>query len=230
MEPGRELQPTEERAPDEGGAATRARKVAALQAKIGGLEAQLVENRRKEEEIRGQLKSVVGFFLQGGQMCLSRLYSRGVSCAFIKGRMTFHHMIISYFVTFPVMSRTHPLRPSHHFCHSFHLHESYSKSHPSFLFIHIIFTHLQKRKKKTKPTLSLCSLLHHTLLIRTLTHPIPHPLRTSSPETTVQNHITLLHTYNQIRDIGTGLMGIIAENRGVRVRDVYREFGVGETD
>jgi len=33
-----------------------------------------------------------------------------------------------------------------------------------------------------------------------------------------------------MRDIGTGLMGIIAENRGVRVRDVYAEFGVAVKD
>jgi hypothetical protein len=83
MEPGRELPPTGESAQDEGGAATRARKAAALQAKIGGLEAQLVENRRKEEEIRGQLKSVVDFFRSGStdvKRCL---------LFFQKGRMTF---------------------------------------------------------------------------------------------------------------------------------------------
>ncbi|KAL8744992.1 MAG: hypothetical protein Q9190_002833 [Brigantiaea leucoxantha] len=47
---------------------------------------------------------------------------------------------------------------------------------------------------------------------------------------TVNNHIRLLHTYNEIRDIGTGLMGILAENRGVRLRDVYDDFGVDEKD
>ncbi|KAI4165767.1 MAG: hypothetical protein LQ342_000710 [Letrouitia transgressa] len=47
---------------------------------------------------------------------------------------------------------------------------------------------------------------------------------------TVNKHIELLHTYNEIRDVGTGLMGIIADNRGVRVKDVYRDFDVGEKD
>jgi hypothetical protein len=46
----------------------------------------------------------------------------------------------------------------------------------------------------------------------------------------VKKHIQLLHRYNEIRDIGTGLMGIIAENRGVRVKDMYEEFGVGLDD
>jgi Swi5 len=46
------------------------------------------------------------------------------------------------------------------------------------------------------------------------------------PQQTVKSHINLLHTYNEIRDIGQGLMGMVADNRGVRVRDVYEEFGV----
>lgn len=54
--------------------------------------------------------------------------------------------------------------------------------------------------------------------------------RNPDAASTVQKHIALLHTYNEMRDIGTGLMGIIADNRGVRVRDVYRDFGVGESD
>ncbi|MCJ1304945.1 hypothetical protein MMC08_007758 [Hypocenomyce scalaris] len=50
-----------------------------------------------------------------------------------------------------------------------------------------------------------------------------------SPSTatqTVQNHIHLLHIYNQIRDIGTGLFGMIADNKGVQVKDVYGDFGL----
>lgn len=43
-------------------------------------------------------------------------------------------------------------------------------------------------------------------------------------------HIKLLHNYNEIRDIGQGLMGIIADNRGVRVSEVYRDFDLGEGD
>ncbi|MCJ1293841.1 hypothetical protein MMC34_005397 [Xylographa carneopallida] len=51
-----------------------------------------------------------------------------------------------------------------------------------------------------------------------------------TPETTVKQHIALLHTYNEIRDVGQGLLGMVAENRGVRIRDVYAEFGVAEGD
>jgi hypothetical protein len=34
---------------------------------------------------------------------------------------------------------------------------------------------------------------------------------------TVKKHIKLLHEYNDIRDVGQGLIGMIAENRGVRI-------------
>jgi len=54
--------------------------------------------------------------------------------------------------------------------------------------------------------------------------------RTKDPQATVKAHIKLLHDYNEIRDIGQGLMAIIADNRVVRVSDVYRDFDVGEGD
>lgn len=54
--------------------------------------------------------------------------------------------------------------------------------------------------------------------------------RTKDPQATVKTHIKLLHDYNEIRDVGQGLMGIMADNRGVRVRDVYQDFDVGEGD
>ncbi|KAL3424744.1 DNA repair protein swi5 sae3 [Phlyctema vagabunda] len=47
---------------------------------------------------------------------------------------------------------------------------------------------------------------------------------------TVKNHIKLLHDYNDIRDVGQGLVGMIAENRGVRIGELYDEFGVGLKD
>lgn len=46
----------------------------------------------------------------------------------------------------------------------------------------------------------------------------------------VQRHIRLLHEYNEIKDIGQGLMGLIAEARGVRQVEVQRDFGIGEGD
>lgn len=56
------------------------------------------------------------------------------------------------------------------------------------------------------------------------------PQRTKDPHATVKAHIKLLHDYNEIRDIGQGLMGIIADNRGLRVSDVYRDFDIAEGD
>lgn len=47
---------------------------------------------------------------------------------------------------------------------------------------------------------------------------------------TVKTHIKLLHDYNDIRDIGQGLIGMIADNRGVRIGDLYEEFGVDVKD
>ncbi|KZF22570.1 Swi5-domain-containing protein [Xylona heveae TC161] len=56
------------------------------------------------------------------------------------------------------------------------------------------------------------------------------PHTPSSAQDTIKQHISLLHQYNDMRDIGTGLLGLIAENRGVRVRDVFEEFGLAEDD
>jgi len=43
----------------------------------------------------------------------------------------------------------------------------------------------------------------------------------------ITRHIKLLHHYNEIRDVGQGLMGLIAESRGVRIKEVQDDFGVG---
>lgn len=47
---------------------------------------------------------------------------------------------------------------------------------------------------------------------------------------TVKKHITLLHDYNDIRDVGQGLIGMIADNKGVRIGELYEEFKVGLKD
>jgi len=48
----------------------------------------------------------------------------------------------------------------------------------------------------------------------------------------VREHIGLLQSYNEIRDVGQQLIGVIAENRGVSLGAIYRdnEFGVGHND
>jgi hypothetical protein len=52
----------------------------------------------------------------------------------------------------------------------------------------------------------------------------------STANVVIKEHITLLHRYNEIKDIAQGLMGLIAEGRGVRVKVVMEEFGMGEGD
>lgn len=46
----------------------------------------------------------------------------------------------------------------------------------------------------------------------------------------IKEHIQLLHRYNEIKDIGLGLMGMVAEKRGVKQAVVMEDFGVGEKD
>ncbi|KAL2013529.1 hypothetical protein VTN00DRAFT_1054 [Thermoascus crustaceus] len=55
-------------------------------------------------------------------------------------------------------------------------------------------------------------------------------LKSDEPAKTVQRHIRLLHAYNEIKDVGQGLMGLIADARGVRQVDVQSEFGVAAND
>ncbi|KAK0372605.1 hypothetical protein CLIM01_10048 [Colletotrichum limetticola] len=49
---------------------------------------------------------------------------------------------------------------------------------------------------------------------------------------TVAKHVKLLREYNQIKDVGQQLMGMVAEKRGVTVGSLYetREFGIGPKD
>ncbi|KIW09061.1 uncharacterized protein PV09_00010 [Verruconis gallopava] len=43
----------------------------------------------------------------------------------------------------------------------------------------------------------------------------------------IKQHIRKLHEYNEVRDIAQGLIGMIADRRGMRVVDVQAEFGIG---
>ncbi|KAK6362157.1 hypothetical protein TWF730_005854 [Orbilia blumenaviensis] len=47
---------------------------------------------------------------------------------------------------------------------------------------------------------------------------------------TIQQHIKLLHDFNEIRDVGLHLIGMIADERGVGLKQVLGEFGVTEKD
>ncbi|KAK6506823.1 hypothetical protein TWF481_005283 [Arthrobotrys musiformis] len=50
------------------------------------------------------------------------------------------------------------------------------------------------------------------------------------PKSTIQQHIKLLHDFNEIRDVGLHLIGMIADERGVGLKEVLGEFGVTEKD
>lgn len=45
-----------------------------------------------------------------------------------------------------------------------------------------------------------------------------------------KKHIKLLHEYNEIKDVGQGLMGLIADQRGLRIVEVQDDFGIGSKD
>ncbi|KAL3465773.1 Swi5-domain-containing protein [Aspergillus heterothallicus] len=52
----------------------------------------------------------------------------------------------------------------------------------------------------------------------------------NDPFETVKRHIRLLHEYNEIKDVGQGLISLIADARGMRQAEVQKEFGVAEQD
>ncbi|KAK5115899.1 hypothetical protein LTR62_000355 [Meristemomyces frigidus] len=52
----------------------------------------------------------------------------------------------------------------------------------------------------------------------------------SSANAVIKEHIFLLHKYNEMKDIGQGLMGLVAEQRGVRVSEVMEGFDMGKKD
>jgi hypothetical protein len=53
---------------------------------------------------------------------------------------------------------------------------------------------------------------------------------TAAANKLVKDHIKLLHEYNEIKDVGQGLMGLIADQRGVRIVEVQDEFGLDSND
>jgi len=55
-------------------------------------------------------------------------------------------------------------------------------------------------------------------------------LSNPNSDVTVKKHIKLLHDYNEIRDVGLGLIGLIAENRHCSVQEVMAEFGLNPND
>ena len=108
-------------------------------------------------------------------------------------------------------------------------------------------TALQTRKATLEQTLSdLKAERLHLATQAKLPSGLPLPTTTSSGEalpedellasalksssTVIKGHISLLHKYNEIKDIGQGLMGLIADKRDCRVVGVMEEFGVGEGD
>ena len=53
---------------------------------------------------------------------------------------------------------------------------------------------------------------------------------TSAANKIVKEHIKLLHEYNELKDVGQGMMGLIADQRGSRIAEVQEEFGINAND
>lgn len=51
-------------------------------------------------------------------------------------------------------------------------------------------------------------------------------------EEIVENHIRLLRQYNEVKDVGQQIIGMIADNRGVPIASLYQdeEFGLTADD
>ena len=100
---------------------------------------------------------------------------------------------------------------------------------------------LQQKKANLESTLSTLHA-HNAALVNSTTLPSGLAMPDSWAEeektksalatanATIKEHISLLHKYNEIKDIAQGLMGLIAESRGVRVKIVMEEFEMGEAD
>jgi len=54
--------------------------------------------------------------------------------------------------------------------------------------------------------------------------------RNPDANATKKAYIKKLHDYNDTKDMASALMGMVAEHRGVRFKDVMEEFGVGPDD
>ena len=52
----------------------------------------------------------------------------------------------------------------------------------------------------------------------------------ASANAVIKEHIQLLHRYNEIKDIGQGLMGLIADKRGARIKEIMEDYGIGDKD
>jgi len=55
-------------------------------------------------------------------------------------------------------------------------------------------------------------------------------LAVDAANTKIKSQIKQLQQYNDIKDIGTQLMGLIAEKRGCRIGEVQEEFGIRPDD
>ena len=52
----------------------------------------------------------------------------------------------------------------------------------------------------------------------------------TSANAVINDHIKNLHRYNEIKDIGQGLMGLVADKKGVRVAEVMADYDMNEKD
>ena len=52
--------------------------------------------------------------------------------------------------------------------------------------------------------------------------------RNTDADETVKRHIDLLHEFNEVKDVAMGLLGMVAENRGVRLQDIMEGMWLSE--
>lgn len=83
-------------------------------------------------------------------------------------------------------------------------------------------------------------LSQRTTLVNSIS-PTPNPQDSEDTETCaklavdaanakIKSQIRQLQQYNDIKDIGTQLMGLIADKRGCRIGEVQEEFGINSDD
>lgn len=126
--------------------------------------------------------------------------------------------------------------------------EEVPKSAPSNQEEDAYLTALSTRRSELEATLSSISAERSNLAAQVLSNPNTvaeaHELSAHRPacsqtdidralllaNETIKKHIKLLNQYNEIKDVGQGLMGMIAEQKGVRVVEVMPDFGVEEGD
>ncbi|KAI1928312.1 hypothetical protein LOZ58_001022 [Ophidiomyces ophidiicola] len=120
----------------------------------------------------------------------------------------------------PLQRHRVPLKPAYpKFILKYHIQKSFfGRLKPSTGTIHSSANRFHSGKRAVTPDVVLYSSGYSA------------NIQAPDPAIIVKRHIRLLHEYNEIKDVAQGLLGLIAEARGVRHVEVQKEFGVGGND